>query len=825
MEKDAQQVAVPPFLRKRLQAFRVGKGEQQSYLIIDQIDEKQFELEPWQFFILQILPGCEDFNKLAAIFMDRFGHSITNKEVENLFSLVTDKKLFALSASSHPLLEAFNKKRDARPAEENSPETLVQDALPNNNSSSTQTPSEDQKPTTAENNTQGINDDKKPLPAGVCDALGLDNRIPSKLWELFNPTPYIKRCYPWLLPLKYTIYLLPVLLIPALIISVRYINFIVEDFTLLRENMSFAAHVLIGMATDNLLIVLATSLVAYAYRGTVNSVCFVLLMGFFPRFIVRISHADQFTRRERIWLHAAPLLARLGLISVCIFIWLTTRAHYGFLAKSGLVVAVLTMGSFFLCINPLIKNSGYHLLAAFLNEPSLRTKAYMALMNRLRGNVYKKTDANTLTAYALASALFMIITFTVFTFLFGRFLNTHLGGASLFLIGFIILAMSLNISKKFKEINQAYESSVQFQRWRTRTIPEADNEVAAPENKNNLIIYLKRALFLIILVVLFVPYNYEVSGVFDILPNEQQHITAEIGGIIDEIYFDGGETLKKDTKIGRLSYSDYTDQIEVLAAKMQEQQSVIDELKSKPRPEEVQLAERGLEVEQTRAQFSGEKAIRLEELYKKRTISFEDLEDARREHEVDLSQIEEKRANLELIKAGAPPDQIAAEEAKLQSLEKECDHNLNKIEQSIFRMPFDGKLVTLNLKQMVGTYLDKGALLCIVENTDLVNAQIEVFESDIGYILKSEKVRIRPHAYYNEDEDFTGEVSKIDAKITDVHTGKVIKVITTIKNKDGRLKTGMTGFAKISCGYLPTWKVLSLGIFHFINVEAWSWLP
>ncbi len=831
MNQEAQKVAIPAFLRKRLQAFRVRQGKDQSYIVLDQIEGQTYKFEPWQFFILEVLPECDDFSKLASVFEDRFGHSITNKEVEELFSLVADKKLFGLSAISHPMLAAFNKRRATRLGGE-APGASFQGIAAGSNSSAKEASHEPQGTSSAAKSAESnsktesnrpLNIDEEPLPAGVRDAIGLDDTMRKKGWKLFNPTRLIKLIQPLLLPLKHTIYLLPILLIAALFISARHALLIEEDLIRLRDSKSFIEHALLSMVTVNLLVTLVTAIVAYTYRATVSGFCIVFIMGFFPRFMVRIGHVRQLLRRERIWLHAAPLLLRLGLFSFGILMWFNTRTMDGFLPSLGLVIAAVCAISFFITVNPLVKSSGYNLLAAFLNEPRLRGKAYMALFNKFRGNVYKKADNNVLAAYALASILFMVVIFAVVLLLFGRFLKIHLGGAGVLLIVFISLTLLLRMITKFKKIEQLYERSVQFERWRDRTLPKVENDIVTKESQNVLMTYLRRALFFLFLVVLFVPYNYEPGGNFVILPNKQQEITTELSGIIDEIYFDGGETLKKGTVIGRLSYSDCLAQVNIYTAKMQEQQAVINELKSRPRPEEVHLAERALEVEKTRARFSKAKVSRLEKLYEEKTISFEDLDDARREYEVDLEQIEEKRANLEFIKSGAPPDKIASAEAKLQSLKEERDYNQQKIELSVFYMPFDGKLIAMHLKQKIGSYFNKGETLAVAENTDQVDVQIEVPESDISYVVESARIRARPLTYHSED--FTGVVTAIDAEVTETRSGKVVRVITSVENKDGRLKAGMTGYAKVSCGTLPVWKILSLDIVRFVKVEGWSWLP
>jgi len=281
--------------------------------------------------------------------------------------------------------------------------------------------------------------------------------------------------------------------------------------------------------------------------------------------------------------------------------------------------------------------------------------------------------------------------------------------------------------------------------------------------------------------------------------------------------------LTKGTVIGQLSYSDYAAQVKIYTAKINQQQAVINELKSKPKPEEVRLAKSALETQKTQAEFSKGKAERLKELYEQEVVSFEDYEDARRLYEVDLDQVQEKIANLELVSSGATPDEMAEAEAKLQSYQEERDHYQEKIEQSVFHMPFDGKLITLHLKQRIGSYLNKGEPLAVAEQTDQVKVEIEIPESDIGYVKDDSKIRCRFHVYH--DEDFDGVVKTIDANVTEENYGKVIKVVTLLENKDERLKSGMTGYAKISAEKMPLWKVLSMAIIRFVKVEVWSWLP
>ncbi|MFA4915462.1 MAG: efflux RND transporter periplasmic adaptor subunit [Syntrophales bacterium] len=925
--QEPQRVALPALLRQGLVAFREVQGSEQRYKVTDNWKGLTFQFETWQFFVLEVLPVCEEFPKLASVFEDRFGRPITNEEVEELFSLVNEMKLFGASADSHPMVADFNKKRGIRlagdapelssqgsdakssrsagDADGKSPPPRPYDPAIRNTADFTAEEFKDQKkdiavliqkikndghqlgPINFPENTvewlngilqvpdlsdqllarksnlilteeiKKLNEQTEKNRKGIFNNLKVEdqnairrlNRLliehvypqetpktpvldttttEEKGWHLFNPAPLIKLIFPLLQPFKYTVYVLPALLIVALFTAVHNADLMSEDFDRFFIGMKYAPytyawHVLIGMFTDNLLAILISALVAYSYRATVKSFYIEFHFGFYPRFHVRIGNTQQLSRREKIWLYAAPLLGRVGMISACILLWFGTRTMTGPLPALSMTIGAIAVASLFLTVSPLIKSSGYHLLAAVLNEPQLRSKAALALVNKFRGNIYQKLDNNLLVAYALASSLYMVATFAVFIMMFGVYVKFHFGGAGSFLIVLIIFLLILRLSKKVKQIGEIYERTIQYERWKNRALPKVDDALTETESKSSSLSHAKVFIVSLIVLGLVMPYNYEPGGYFVVLPNQKAELTSENAAIINKVYFDGGEVLKAGTVIAQLSYIDPLGQLNIYTAKVQEQQAVVDDLKSRPKPEEVALAERELEVQKTRSLFSKEKLDRYEKLYKQKTISFEDFEDHRRQCEVDVNKVNEIHAKLELIKTGATPDQIAAAEGKLQSLKEECDYYKEKIAQSLIHMPFDGRLVGINLKQKIGHYLNKGEVFAVAENTNQVFAQIEVPEPDIRYVAPSARIRVRFFTYYNED--ITGVVKSIDTIVTEKRSGNVVKVLTLLDNKDGRLQSGMTGQAKISSKIMPAWDVLSLAIIRFFEVEVWSWIP
>lgn len=788
-------VPLPPFLIKRqsgreVSFFQIG-GDNDAGYYLKMGDEVLCEFEAWEFDVLTAmnLYGGDKYESLLwNVNEGRKDRVVTESDVQRLFNKIEEKGLFddEIARNNKLIIECRK---------------------------------------LGEGKLNALNNDKnKPI---IDDMLNVKKAKQKMVFPIYDPCNFLRKHGSKILLLKHIIHPLMVLMLVIFVVVVGIVVnnsvLVMGDVSLLLSEFNFLYHVLFSLLTVNLVVTIISGVVAHGCGATFSNISILLVFGFYPRFKADLKDIEGLEHHQKLWLYATPLLVRIGLFSLGIIIWYFNRHLDSILPQAFLALSFVCFISFTVTACPFITSNGYHFIAELLNEPHLKGKAFMVLLNKWHNKAYQQSDSNSLVIFGLVSFCFMVLLLVVFIALFYKFLVVQFG--SFAIIGVVVLCIySLNrIIKKIKAVDKVYHRNVQFNKWRDRTIQKGENDKVKKENKNVLLIYSKFAIPILFLIVMFLQYNYKTGGHFVILPYQRQEITSVLDGIVDEIHFDGDEILKKGTVIGRLSYSEYMAQVKILTAKMQEQQAVISELQSRPRPEEVQVAERDLEVANTQSKFSSAKMSRLEKLYEEKTISFEELDDARRVREVDLQQVEEKRAKLELTKLGVTPDQIAAAEAKLLSWQEERDYNQEMIEKSFFYMPFDGNLLAMHLKQKIGSYLNKGQPLCIAENTGQMFAQIDVPESDIGFVVVSADIRGRCQAYHNVD--FTGVVVAIDANVTKTNTGNVVKVATLIENKDGRIKTGMTGYAKISSKKMPVWKVLSLSIVRFFKVEVWSWFP
>src|SRR5690606_24505885 len=140
----------------------------------------------------------------------------------------------------------------------------------------------------------------------------------------------------------------------------------------------------------------------------------------------------------------------------------------------------------------------------------------------------------------------------------------------------------------------------------------------------------------------------------------------------------------------------------------------------------------------------------------------------------------------------ATPDAIAAAEAQVMRWESERDLYRAKIERSQLRAPMDGKLITLMLKKKVGKFQPPGEPFAVIERADRVYAEIEVPETEIGYVQPGAVLKVKPVAY--SSRLFDGTVTQIDATVIEKASGKYVKVLTVkIGRASSRARASIAG--------------------------------
>lgn len=191
---------------------------------------------------------------------------------------------------------------------------------------------------------------------------------------------------------------------------------------------------------------------------------------------------------------------------------------------------------------------------------------------------------------------------------------------------------------------------------------------------------------------------------------------------------------------------------------------------------------------------AGQSLKRQQELWKAGLTTRETLERAEAEVEVresDLKAREQEIKNRET--------QLNQQEAGLTS----SQHTLAQVR---FEAPFDGIVTRRNIEEgenvMVGTMNNAGTVLLTVADMSVIEAEIEVDETDIPFVQLGQKAKVTIDAL--PDRTFTGTVTEIgNSPIQTAGTGTTrtatnFKVVVTVDDQIPDVRPGFTCTAEIT---------------------------
>ena len=384
--------------------------------------------------------------------------------------------------------------------------------------------------------------------------------------------------------------------------------------------------------------------------------------------------------------------------------------------------------------------------------------------------------------------------------------------------------------------------------------PKPNTKWSAPSSRRiKRFIRQNRISLLVLLGIVFIgclPYKLRPGGKVELLPLNKQNIQVKVSGRIDKIMVNGGNrsVIPAGKVIATMAVPNLENQLEVVQKKIETKNA---DLRVSQR--EIKVAENQLLVTLTqldkasvRAKFSKRSAIRVADLYKSGAVSLQYVEDYQKLAETEASNVIEleKTVLQKQQEVHRAEDRIAIAEGELQRLNQELKFTSDEIRRANITMPFKGVITDDDLKGKIGTYLAKGSTFATAEassNREL-RARIQVSQVVADNIKVGKKVvfkllafpndpvqgkvvAINPSVHILETQQTEAEDTgnKVNTKRQDAF--RLLGVIATLPNQNGRLRPGMTGYAKIEGESVPLAVAFSRSLTRFFKVEVWSWLP
>jgi len=256
-----------------------------------------------------------------------------------------------------------------------------------------------------------------------------------------------------------------------------------------------------------------------------------------------------------------------------------------------------------------------------------------------------------------------------------------------------------------------------------------------------------------------------VSGTGVIQPETKVDISAEISGEIVQLPFREGDTVKKNDLLVKIKAEQYGDRISQQRAGVNYSQSQVEVAENNVKKTELELK-------------------RMEQLHQSGLVSQAELDNARIAYDVAVSQLKSSNANVR--------QSVAMLRQSSQDLSK-----------ATIRSPMNGIVTALNNEpgeKVVGTQQMAGTVIMTVSDLSVMDAEIEISETDITNVKLGDTADIEVDAF--PDRFIKGKVYEISNSAKSKGLGtqeQIINFIVKIRilDTDISLKPGMSCNADI----------------------------
>jgi putative peptide zinc metalloprotease protein len=583
------------------------------------------------------------------------------------------------------------------------------------------------------------------------------------------------------------------------------------DFTrLLDQPWSMIFIVAGGVWLQNLCTQLARAAAVRAVGKTQPDFGLTFFLGFIPWFSTLTSGAvERASRGGRIRVAGSTLAAQLMLISAAIVGYFLTYRSGTFIAPICIGIIFATTVFFFVSINPLTRRDGYFVLTNWLEIPDLREQSAAMVFGLSRPWQQAPTLSPTmLVVYALLCAGYMVFVCYLLIVGPGEWLSVGWGATGVVIFLALVGLLLYDV----------------IRRTASRRGSIGNIKLAPPSTWIWIIGYALAALSLI-------PYTFEPSGEFQVLPYARADIRALTSGDVRQVMVHEGDKIVAGQVLAKLGDEQERAAVDQSKADLQRLEAQLALLRAGGKPEQVSAAEQQVETARTHYKFSRAQADRIDQAFKRKAVSQQERDRYVGTAEADREELESAERHLAVVKSPAKIDAQREVEAQMLSEQVQLKHHEEMLAFTEIRSPIAGRIISTNNQLLfpIGIYLNRGDLFATVEDSSKLYAQILMPEIAIGEVKIGQLATIKAAAY--PGTEFTGKVIEIapDAQAQQQHgsgtSPKVVRVLVVVDDPDNMLRPQMTGQAKVEGHVYPAAAAFFRPFVRFLLVEVWSWLP
>jgi multidrug efflux pump subunit AcrA (membrane-fusion protein) len=147
----------------------------------------------------------------------------------------------------------------------------------------------------------------------------------------------------------------------------------------------------------------------------------------------------------------------------------------------------------------------------------------------------------------------------------------------------------------------------------------------------------------------------------------------------------------------------------------------------------------------------------------------------------------------------------------------------DKLARSVITSPFRGVVVSGDLRQMLGSPVEKGKILFEIAPLESFRVILQVDERDIAYLAEGQQGTLVLTGLSNEAAPFS--VKTITPVATASEGRNHFRVEADVHGAARQLRPGMEGIGKVTIDRRPLLAIWTRSLTDWARITAWKWLP
>ncbi|MBK7862011.1 MAG: HlyD family efflux transporter periplasmic adaptor subunit [Archangiaceae bacterium] len=295
-----------------------------------------------------------------------------------------------------------------------------------------------------------------------------------------------------------------------------------------------------------------------------------------------------------------------------------------------------------------------------------------------------------------------------------------------------------------------------------------------------------------------VQYPLRITEACTLVANRRMAVRVLSDGMVTEVLTAEGQVVKEGEVLGRLSSGSRSAELIHWTSEVNKVEAELALLRQGARPEELARLRAQVASSMRELRLANTKVARVRQLAQNQLASSDEIDAANRERLEKLGTLEQSKASLKLMQAGARPQELEKKEAELRAATAQRELASRQLAELELRAPFAGIVTTPRPQDKLMTVVKRGDEFVEVVEASRMRVEARVSEGDLSVLKLGAKVTVKVSSL--PSSAFAGKVTWVSQAVESTPQGSFLRVESEIENPAGEVRPGMTGFVEIDGG-------------------------